>query len=232
MRRLVRCRADAATRQGQAAALPPGQAPKQNREEEPQARQAATTPTERPLEEGCQVSQPHCVAATDPVADQREQGRAGQEAPNSAAGEGSRGGGEVAEVATGQEEMQDAAGVAAAVDPAVTNAAAAAGAAAPCGAETARAPGDPADGDAAAADGAAQEGACRDGPAHEANDSMGSARAGRGARGRPRLQPTPRRLGVALAPARPGPLHEWARQEPTPHEQERAVPGPDAEEAS
>ncbi|CAI7832294.1 unnamed protein product [Closterium sp. NIES-54] len=59
------------------------------------------------------------------------------------------------------------------------------------------------------------------------NGTQGSVggTAGR-ARGRARLQPAPRRLGAALAPARPGPLRGCHQQEQTLPEQERQTPFP------
>ncbi|CAI5526001.1 unnamed protein product [Closterium sp. Naga37s-1] len=65
---------------------------------------------------------------------------------------------------------------------------------------------------------------------HGENGTQGSVggTAGR-ACGQARLQPAPRRLGAALAPARPGPLRRWHQQEQTLPEQERRTPFPNHE---
>ncbi|CAI5464749.1 unnamed protein product [Closterium sp. Yama58-4] len=49
----------------------------------------------------------------------------------------------------------------------------------------------------------------------------------RATRGR-RPQPAPRRLGAALAPGQPGPLHGWLRQEQSPQQQAPRPPSPSA----
>ncbi|CAI5993420.1 unnamed protein product [Closterium sp. NIES-65] len=55
-------------------------------------------------------------------------------------------------------------------------------------------------------------------PVCEASGIEAGTDSTRGACGRRRPQPEPRRLGVTLAPTLPGPLWGWLRQEPMPHD--------------